>query len=107
MPDVPKNNVTAKRILHMLTAQDFKCAISGRRLTPETASLDHIVPLSKGGAHDMSNLWLVDHRINLAKGTMTFEEFVEMCREVVAHTASGVRHRKPEGPMVPSEKTLF
>lgn len=32
-------------------------------------------------------VWLVHQRINTAKGTLTTEEFVEMCREVVEHHA--------------------
>ena len=76
--------VTAKMIMELIERQEFHCAFSGRELTPETASLDHIVPLSRGGTHDISNLCVVDHQINAAKSTMTVEEFVAMCREVAA-----------------------
>jgi 5-methylcytosine-specific restriction endonuclease McrA len=77
--------VTAKMIMEMIEHQQFRCALSNRELTPETASLDHIVPLSRGGSHDLSNLWVVDHKVNTAKGTLTVEEFVSLCRDVAAY----------------------
>ena len=77
--------VTAKRIMELIERQKFRCALSGRELTPETASLDHILPLSRGGTHDISNLCVVHHHVNAAKGTMTVDEFVAMCREVAAY----------------------
>lgn len=77
--------VTAKMIMELIERQQFRCALSGRLLTPETASLDHMVPLSRGGMHDLSNLWIVDHQVNAAKGALTVDEFVAICREVAAH----------------------
>lgn len=83
--------VTSKAILNLVERQNFHCAISGRELTPQTASLDHIVPLARGGEHGISNVWVVDHQVNSAKGTMTLEEFVAMCRDVARNqTAGGV-----------------
>lgn len=79
--------VTAKQIMELIERQQFRCALSGRPLTPETASLDHIVPLSRGGTHELSNLWIVDYQVNTAKGTLTVEEFVTLCRDVAAHQA--------------------
>ena len=86
--------VTAKQIMSLIERQGFRCAMSGRTLTPETASLDHIVPLSRRGSHDLSNLWVVDHQVNSAKGTLTVEEFVGMCREVVVHQTVDTGHVK-------------
>lgn len=58
--------------------------MSGRELTPETASIDHCTPMSKGGKHLMSNIQILHRDINQAKSTMSMDEFVSMCREVVA-----------------------
>jgi 5-methylcytosine-specific restriction endonuclease McrA len=77
--------VTAKQLLAIVEDQGYKCALSGVELTPETASLDHIVPMSKGGTHTIENVWIVDRRVNGAKGTMTTEEFISLCRAVVKH----------------------
>jgi 5-methylcytosine-specific restriction endonuclease McrA len=78
-------SVTAKMILEIIERQNYLCALSGRRLTPETASLDHVKPLSRGGLHDLSNLWVLDHQVNNAKGTMTAHEFVALCHDVTAN----------------------
>lgn len=81
--------VTAKQILGLIEKQGYRCALSGRQLTPETASLDHIEPLSRGGTHDISNLQVVEYQVNTAKGTLTVAEFLQLCQDVVRHqTAS-------------------
>lgn len=80
--------VTAKAVMTLVERQDFRCAISGRELTPQTASLDHITPLARGGEHGITNVWVVDQQINSAKGTMTLDEFLAMCRDVVQHQNS-------------------
>ena len=69
----------------ILVKQDNKCALSGRTITPANCSLDHIVPLSRGGTHTKENAQLVCEEVNRAKGMMTEEEFMELCRDVVAH----------------------
>jgi 5-methylcytosine-specific restriction endonuclease McrA len=74
--------VSAKQILDLIKRQDYKCALSGRALTPETASIDHIVPLSRGGAHSLENIWIVDVTMNAMKGTLLVEEFVAACKDV-------------------------
>ncbi len=76
-------NITAKQVMGLVHKQSFLCAISGRTLTPETASLDHIVALGRGGQHAIDNVWVVDHQVNTAKGTLSLDEFIEVCRDVV------------------------
>ena len=78
-------SISSKKIMEMIEEQNFRCALSDRKLTPETASLDHIIPLSRGGTHEIDNLWVVEHLVNSAKGTMTVDEFIAMCRDVASH----------------------
>lgn len=66
----------------ILETQRYKCALSGRTLTPENCTLDHRVPLARGGTHSIDNWHLVTDEVNRAKGTMTIEEFVAMCCDV-------------------------
>jgi 5-methylcytosine-specific restriction endonuclease McrA len=89
--------ISAKQIMAMVERQKFRCAISGREMTPETASLDHITPLARGGKHELGNVWAVDHQVNTAKGTLSVEEFVAMCFDVVRHQEA-IR-----GSLTPSE----
>lgn len=84
MPSAKPETVKAKELMSMIEAQEFKCAYSGRTLTPETASVDHKIPVSRGGGHGIENIAIVDLQVNRAKSSMTVEEFVAVCREVVA-----------------------
>ena len=53
-----KDKVTAKNLYQLLLRQDKRCAISGVELTTDNVSIDHIVPLSKGGGHVKDNIEL-------------------------------------------------
>ena len=44
------------------------CGICGKVVTREDASVDHIVPLSKGGEHSYANTRLAHTRCNIARG---------------------------------------
>ena len=79
---------TAKRIrsediLTLLRRQNFKCALTGQTLTPQTAHLDHIVPLARGGTDAIENLQILHRDVNLAKHTLTVNEFIQLCRDVL------------------------
>ena len=63
------------------------CALSGRKLD-RSAHVDHILPVSRGGTNEPSNLQWLDPMINQAKSSMTDSEFVQMCLEVVKHNTT-------------------
>jgi hypothetical protein len=71
-------------ILWLLERQSYRCALSGRELLPSTTSLDHMVSISRGGRHIVGNAQALQREVNRAKGTLTNEEFIQLCREVVA-----------------------
>lgn len=77
--------ITALGLREMLDKQAFKCAMSGRELTPQTASIDHIVPVARGGLNVMENVHVVHSEVNQAKRAMPIEDFVSMCQEIVTH----------------------
>lgn len=78
-------NKKGQAILHALwEEQKGRCAVTGEFLTPgATASLDHIIPKSRGGSSEKSNLRWVLLSVNRSKWDMTHEEFVAVCRAVV------------------------
>jgi len=79
-------NVTSMQLLALVEEQSYRCALTGRKLTPPIAALDHKVPVSRGGAlKDKDNLQVLHTDVNRAKGTMTTEEFVAMCKEVAEY----------------------
>lgn len=71
--------------MRLLERQEFKCALTGRKLTPEDCSLDHIVPVSQGGNHTLDNVQLVCVEANMAKGTLSMQRFISLCRDVLRH----------------------
>lgn len=78
--------INATNVLRLLDWQGYRCALTGRRLTPETASLDHIVPVRDGGVHTIQNVQVLHKEVNRAKATMNSEQFIRMCHEVVDYT---------------------
>ena len=77
-----ESKVSSATLKTILEIQGYKCALSGKRLTPEIAALDHKIPLSRGGTNDASNLQWLDSEVNKAKGTMDCQEFIAMCKMV-------------------------
>jgi len=77
--------VTPSVALRILEFQNYRCALTGRELTPETAVLDHINPISRGGEHSARNIWVLHKDVNMAKGKLLLDEFYELCRLVLEH----------------------
>lgn len=77
----------SKTELHeLVAAQNFKCALSGVKLTPETACLDHIVSRNCGGDDSLSNLQALNVNVNRMKHTLSNDEFVAWCHRIVDHS---------------------
>lgn len=67
----------------LLLRQNFRCALTGQSLNPSNAALDHVRPICRGGSHTIRNMQALLDTVNRAKATMTQEEFIQLCREVV------------------------
>lgn len=93
-PQKPRAVISRIALLGLIESQGYRCALTGRQLKPETASLDHKVPLGRGGEHAIENIWIVHEDVNRAKGTMTAEEFVALCHEVVSYQEGVGPHGK-------------
>lgn len=83
--DLPNERVKINDLRELLLKQDYSCALTGRPLIPSNCSLDHIIPLSRGGTHTKENAQLVCEEVNRAKGMLKEDEFVALCKDVVAH----------------------
>lgn len=70
-------------------AQGGRCAYTGRQLTPGVnASVDHVLPRSRGGSDELDNLVWTCAEVNRAKTDLTPEAFRALCAEVLAYHAS-------------------
>jgi hypothetical protein len=81
-----EQSATSSELMAMLKRQKYKCALSGAKLKPETAQLDHVEPLAEGGTNNIENLQWLDGQVNKAKGTMSQADFVRMCVMVAGHS---------------------
>jgi 5-methylcytosine-specific restriction endonuclease McrA len=61
---------------------EARCGGNGLAADSAVAQLDHIVPRTRGGSHDLENLRWVTTRANLAKRDLTDEEFLDLCVNV-------------------------
>ena len=65
-----------------------RCYLTGRPvdlMNSSTYSLDHVVPATRGGTNDLSNMGIACPQANWAKSDMMVKEFVALCRDVVTH----------------------
>jgi len=78
------SKIRASDIQRKFDEQGGRCAYTGDELTPENLTADHYIPVSRGGSLGVENVRLVTEQVNRAKHTMSMEEFIELCRKVVA-----------------------
>lgn len=78
------DKVSRKELMRLVKSQEFRCALSGLEITPESSELDHIIPYSKGGKHEINNVQWLDKSINRMKGTLSNVEFIDLCKKVAA-----------------------
>ena len=67
---------------------DPHCRYCGKLLSKRLSTLDHVVPRSRGGADDLTNLVLACRRCNLCKGARTLQEWLDDLRRAVQSVAT-------------------
>ena len=96
---------TSSEMYELLEEQEFLCALTGQELVcdehGDNSQCDHKTPVKRGGTNEIGNLQWIRTEINAAKGTMTNEEFIAMCRLVVDWTSATMPHMpaKTAGPL--------
>ena len=107
-----KKTIPLGYIRGLVVAQGIRCAITGLPLDPQEVNADHIIPLPRadlkpGKGED--NIWLVHKKINAMKGTMTYTEFVEACRDVLDHheKTKSLLQKIQKGEIQPISKFAF
>lgn len=63
--------------------QKLLCALTGDKLVSSNASVDHIIPTSKGGKNVVTNIRLVTKDANFMKNSHSDEEFLKLCKKII------------------------
>ena len=65
----------------ILEEQDCRCAYTGKKLViGDNASLDHKIPVSRGGAKEPGNIHWVDWTVNTSfKNGLSHNNFLDLC----------------------------
>lgn len=72
-----------KKLLYMNA--DGKCEICGKKILLKDISLDHRVPLSKGGEDDVTNLACTCDTCNKMKGCILPEDLLDKMSEILTY----------------------
>ena len=68
--------LSPQELKNKLEEQNFRCFYTNTLLLPGiNASLDHIIPKSKGGSNELNNLVWVDFSVNRMKNNLDLETF--------------------------------
>lgn len=62
-----------------------RCAICGRPIDFNSMTVDHKIPLSKGGTNELSNLQPACPTCNFLKNGLTMDELEEKMRKIIAY----------------------
>jgi HNH endonuclease len=67
---------------------DPTCYLTGRKIDlnhSRSYNLDHVVPKSRGGDDSLGNCQIACREANFAKGDLSYDEFIQLCKEVLEH----------------------
>ena len=76
---------TYKKAIEHFGGTTTKCYLTGRAIDilKDDYCLDHIVPVSKGGSNQLSNMGITCPEANASKSDLTLEEYLNLCKEVL------------------------
>lgn len=82
-----RNGITIKPfdLWKLAKKQKLVCFLTGRKLTVDNISIDHIIPMANGGSTELTNMQLVDYNANLAKHVLTMEELYCLCEDILKY----------------------
>jgi len=88
------STLTAKDWKQIVEQNDFCCHVCGDKVSleigsPLRLSLDHILPLSRGGLNVKENVLPAHRRCNQSRNDMTLEEFDAWLEKISLHRRSG------------------
>ncbi len=69
-----------------------RCELCGRKILLDDMTIDHIIPLSKGGEDDVENLSCTCYPCNLFKGNILPDDFMERVTEIFMYQTEKKSH---------------
>lgn len=85
---ISKRDFTVQNVIDKFS-ENPKCALTGLPIDitkPSTYNFDHIIPRTRGGDNSIDNLQICTKQANNAKGTMTPDEFINLCKLVLENS---------------------
>lgn len=77
--------ITPFELWKIAKQQKLICPISGHRLTNQNMSPDHIIHRVNGGKTIPSNIRIVTIAVNTARNSMSDNELIKLCQDIVNH----------------------
>lgn len=89
----PRRCFTAKERRDIYIRDKGTCGICGKFVPPDSFTIDHIVPISKGGTYEYSNLQCCCRKCNQLKDDALPDDFFQVMLSVVEYQVSD-KHNK-------------
>ena len=75
-----------KDLKELMAKQNFKCALTGNDISFESdIDLDHIIPTSRNGNNELSNVRWVTRQANRLKNNLTDDELKALCLKIIQY----------------------
>lgn len=84
----PAKNYSKKDVEDRIIGDNPTCYLTGRKIdlyNTKSWQFDHILPKSRGGTGGIENMGLACYEANQAKGNLTVDETLQLCKELLQH----------------------
>lgn len=75
--------ITYMDLYKLAKKQKCRCALTGDKLCRDNISVDHIIPISKGGNNTIENIRLICFDVNIIKNSLLDSDFFTICKKIV------------------------
>lgn len=90
----PRRKFTSQERRNIYIRDKGICGICGRFVPPDCFTIDHIIPISKGGTYDYDNLQCCCKKCNQLKDDALPDDFFKVILDVVDFQISGKNNKK-------------
>jgi hypothetical protein len=80
---IKKQTIRSNDLYALLEKQNYRCALTGRELTPEITDAEHIVPLDAGGEHTPDNIYLIIKDAARLKRYLSEPDLMQLCLDIL------------------------